>query len=79
MEEKFLEETLRKSVEKLVSDSIQIEIDEKVDKFRKELVSRKDKYIAEVMKGIRIIHEHNCETMHITYKIIFENIVKLDD
>ncbi len=76
MEEKFLEVALRDSVKQLVSVNIQNEIDEKVKKFREELEFRKDKYIAEVMKGIRICHERNMNG--INYKITFENIVRLE-
>ena len=78
MEEKFIEAALKESVEKLVSANIQIEIDEKVKKFREELEFRKDKYIEEVMKGIRILHEREYGSMQMNYKIIFENIVKLE-
>ena len=78
MEERFLEQALKDSVEKLISANIQIEIDEKVRLFKEELQSRKDKYIAEVMKGIRIYHEREPKTMQMNYKITFENIIKIE-
>lgn len=78
MEERFIEQALKDSVEKLVSANIQVEIDEKVKKFREELEYRKDKYMAEVMKGIRIYHEREPLSMSMNYKIIFENIVKVE-
>lgn len=78
MEERFIEQALKDSVEKLVSANIQIEIDEKVKKFREELEFRKDRYIAEVMKGIRILHEKDTISNGMNYKIIFENVVRLE-
>ena len=78
MEERFIEQALKESVEKLVSANIQAEIDEKVNKFREELEFRKDRYIAEVMKGIRIYHERDMMSNGMNYKIIFENVVRLE-
>lgn len=78
MEERFLEQALKESVEKLVSANIQVEIDEKVKKFREELEFRKDRYIAEVMKGIRISHSREPNTMCMAYKIIFENVCRIE-
>ena len=78
MEEKFIEQALKESVRKLVSDKIEQEIAQKINKFKKELEDRKDQYIAEVMKGIRIYHERDIDSMQMNYKIIFENVVRLE-
>ena len=78
MEERFLGQILNDSVQKLVSEKIEQEIAKKVDAFKRELEDNKDRYIAEVMKGIRILHEREYGSMQMNYKIIFENIVKLE-
>lgn len=77
--EEHLEEILKKQVESYVSEKIQKEIDKKVEEYYKELTYRKDEYIAEVMKGIRILHEKDQFSLGINYKIIFENIVELKE
>lgn len=78
MEEKFIENGIKISVKEIVRSKIDKEIDEKVEKFRRELEDRKDDYIAEVMKGIRIYHERNIGSEGINYKITFENIYRLE-
>lgn len=79
MEEKFIENGIKISVKEIVRSKIDKEIDEKVEKFRRELEDRKDDYIAEVMKGIRIYHERDIGSMEMNYKIIFENIYRLEE
>ena len=78
MEEKFIENGIKISVKQIVRDKIDKEIDEEVEQFRRKLEDRKDDYIAEVMKGIRIYHERDFGSMGMNYKIIFENITKLE-
>ena len=78
MEEKFIENEIKISVKEIVRSKIDEEIDEKVEKFRRELEDRKDDYIAEVMKGIRIYHERDIGSMGINYKIVFENVYRLE-
>ena len=56
-----------------MSETIDKEIANRIEMFRKELTWRKDEYIAEVMKGIRIVHEHNPEGMYVDYRILFVN------
>lgn len=77
MKEVFIENAIKDSVEKLVSANIENAIEEKVKKFREELEYNKDRYIAEVMKGIRIYHEREIGTNTMNYKITFENITVL--
>ena len=76
MEEKYLEFALTNSVKQLVNEKISQEIKEKVHQFEKQLLDKKDQYIAEVMKGIWILHEKDMNG--INYKIIFENIQKIE-
>ena len=78
MEEKYIEFALENSIKQLVNEKISEEIKEKVRQFENQLLDRKDKYIAEVMKGIRILHEKNQDFNEINYKIIFENIQRIE-
>ena len=73
-----LEEILRKNIKSIVSEKIDEEIEQKVNNFKKELEDRKDNYIAEIMKGIRVYHERDTMSMGINYKIIFENIYRIE-
>lgn len=77
MKEEFIENAIKDSVEKLVSANIENAIEEKVKEFREELEYNKDRYIAEVMKGIRIYHKREIGTRTMDYKIIFENVTVL--
>ena len=78
MEEKFLGEMLKKNMEQIVRAKVEEEIKQEVEKFVYKLESRKDEFIAEIMKGIRIYHERDNGSLGMNYKIIFENIVKLE-
>ena len=73
-----LEEILMKNIKSIVSEKIDEEIEQKVNNFKKELEDRKDNYIAEIMKGIRVYHERDTMSMGINYKIIFENIYRIE-
>lgn len=74
-----LEEVIKNEVKTVISEKIQEEIDEEVIKFRNKLMHRKDDYIAEVMKGIRIFHERDINSLGMNYKVIFENIYRVED
>ena len=78
MGEEFIENGIRLSVRQIVSAKIQQEIDKKVEEFKRELEDRKDNYIAEIMKGIRIYHERETQNMETNYRIIFENVTRLE-
>lgn len=78
MEERYIEQALKNSVETLIKANITNEIEEEVERFRRKLESRKDQYIAEVMKGIRMYHERDMMSNGMNYKIIFENVVRLE-
>ena len=75
--EEHLEEILKEEVKKYISHKLDQEIEERVNKIYKELTYRKDDYIAEIMKGIRILHEKDAFNNCINYKITFENKVEL--
>lgn len=78
MEEKYIEFALENSIKQLVNEKISKEIEEKVIQFERQLLDRKDQYIAEVMKGIRILHEKDPNYDAMNYKIIFENIQRIE-
>lgn len=69
---------LKKNVEQIVKAKIEKEMSEEVEKFANRLNARKDDYISEVMKGIRIYHERDARSRGINYKVIFENVVRLE-
>lgn len=64
---------IKSEVERIISERIDKEIEDRTIAFHKELTERKDEYIAEVMKGIRIAHEYNPEDMYMDYRIMFVN------
>lgn len=76
--EDLIEFQIKTNVECLIRETVNNEIDKKVEEIRKQLEDRKDKYIAEVMKGIRIVHERDVGSLGVNYKIVFENIYKIE-
>lgn len=78
MEEDILVKALKNNVELIVRQNINKRIDEKVEEFRKILEDNKDQYIAEVMKGIRIMHSQEPGEWTMNYKITFENVTRLE-
>jgi hypothetical protein len=66
-------EIIKREIERQISEQLDKEIMERTKEFHKELTSRKDQYIAEIMKGIRIAQEYNPETMCMDYRIMFIN------
>lgn len=66
-------ELIKREVERQISERLDEEIAERTIAFHKELTDRKDQYIAEVMKGIRIAHEYNPKNMYMDYRIMFIN------
>lgn len=79
MEQFSIESVIKKQVQELVSKTIQEEIDKQVVEFRNSLIQRKDNYISEVMKGIRIFHERDINSLGVNYRVIFENIYRIED
>ena len=76
--EKNLEEILRKNIQAIINEKVNKEIEEKVKNFKSYLEDRKDDYIAEIMKGIRIYHERDMESVGVNYKIVFENVYRVE-
>lgn len=70
-------EVIKREVERLISESVDKEIESRTIAFHNELTERKDQYIAEVMKGIRIAHEYNPQTMSMDYRIMFINRIEV--
>jgi len=68
-----IEDMILKEIHTTISERLDKEIEERTKEFYKELTERKDQYIAEVMKGIRLAHEYNPETMYMDYRIMFIN------
>lgn len=79
MKEDLIEFGIKTNVECIIREKVNEEINEEVEKFRRKLEDRKDDYIAEVMKGIRIVHERDIGSMGINYKVIFENVYRLEE
>lgn len=78
MEEKFLGDMLKNSVEQIIREDIDKRIEEKVEEFKRELQDNKEQYIAEIMKGIRILHSQEPGEWTMNYKITFENVTRLE-
>lgn len=76
--EDLIEFQIKTHVECLIRETVSNEINKKVEEFREQLENRKDTYIAEIMKGIRIVHERDAGGLGVNYKIIFENIYKIE-
>ena len=72
-------EILKKEVQKNIEIKIDKLIEDEVNDFTKKLLMRKDDYIAEIMRGIRILHEKDQFNNCVNYKIIFENVVYLKE
>ena len=72
-----IEETIKRAVQVKIEEEINILIETETKRFHDILVNHKDDYIGEIMKGIRIFHELEPETLGMNYKIVFENIVKV--
>lgn len=78
MEEDFINEMVKKSLKSIITEKVDNEIKNEVENFTRRLEDRKDNYIAEIMKGIRIKHERDQMSDGINYRIIFENVVRLE-
>ena len=76
--EEYIEKYLKDSLKRIVALSVDEEINKKVQEFENQLVDRRDQYIAEIMKGIRILHSQNMEDKSMNYKIIFENVTRIE-
>ena len=77
-ENDMLEEMIKINLKQLIEHKVNIEIEETVYKLKEKLENRKDEYIAEIMKGIRFHHEYNDIEHCMNYKIIFENVTRVE-
>ena len=66
------------STKNLVEKEVDKEIEQEVNKFRQELEARRDNYVAEIMKGIKFAHQFNNTDYCMEYKIIVENVTKIE-
>ena len=73
-----IEEILKEGIKQNIEIKIDKLIEDEINDFTKQLLMRKDDYIAEIMKGIRIIEEREMGTMQNHYIITFENVVRLE-
>ena len=78
MEENFINDMLKNSLKSIITEKVEQEIEKEVKAFARKLEDRKDNYIAEIMKGIRIHQERDQLRNGINYRIIFENVVRLE-
>lgn len=76
--EAYIEKYLKDSLKNLISMSVDEEIQKKVRDFERQLLDRRNQYIAEIMKGIQIMHGQDPMNNYMNYKIIFENIQRIE-
>ena len=72
-----IEEILKRAVKENIEVKIDRLIEDEVNEFTRRLLKRKDDYIAEIMKGIRIVEEQELGSMQNRYIITFINEVNL--
>ena len=72
-----VEEIIKRTVQENIEEKIDNLIETETKRFHNILVNRKDDYISEIMKGIRILHEQDPETLGMNYRIEFQNIFKV--
>lgn len=70
---------MKKQIEQIANDEINKLINEKVDEFHSELLYKKDRYIAELMKSIRIYSEQQTIDNMPRYLITVENTYKIEN
>lgn len=73
-----IENILKEAIKKRIDNQIDEIIENKTKEFYNELVDKKDNYISEIMSGIRFLHEQNPMDLSMNYKIIFENVVRME-
>lgn len=73
-----IEEIIKKEVEKRINNEIDQIIADEIQELYYKLTDMKDKYIADIMSGIRITHEQNPHRMSMDYRIIFENVTRIE-
>jgi len=78
MENDYLGERLKEIIKNRINEELEEEIEKEAERFKRKLIDRKDNYVAEIMKGIRIYHEEDPISFGMNYKILFENITRLE-
>ena len=73
------EKIMKKQIEQIANDEIEKMIREKVDEFHSELLSKKDEYVTELMKMIRIYSEQQTIDHIPRYLITVENTYKIEN
>ena len=73
------ETIMKKQIEQIANDEIEKMIREKVNQFNRELLSKKDNYIAELMKSIRIYIEQQPIDNIPRILITVENTYKIEN
>ena len=73
------ETIMKKQIEQIANDEIEKMIREKVNQFNRELLSKKDNYITELMKSIRIYSEQQAIDNIPRYLITVENTYKIEN
>ena len=70
---------MKKQIEQIANNEIEKMIREKVNEFNIELLPKKEEYIAELMKHIRIYSEQNIIDKIPRYVIAVENTYKIEN
>ena len=73
------ETIMKKQIEQIADEEIEKIIKEKVNEFNRELLSKKENYIAELMKNIRIYSEQKTIDNIPRYLITIENTYKIEN
>ena len=76
---KEFEIIMKKQIEQIANNEIEKMISEKVNEFNSELLFKKEEYIAELMKHIRIYSEQNTIDKIPRYVITVENTYKIEN
>lgn len=72
------ETIMKKQIEQIANDEIEKMIREKVNQFNRELLSKKDEYVTELMKMIRIFSEQKTIDHIPRYLITIENTYRIE-
>ncbi len=72
------ETIMKKQIEQIANDEIEKMIREKVNQFNREMLSKKDEYVTELMKSIRIYSEQQTIDHIPRYLITIENTYRIE-
>lgn len=74
-----MESIIKKEVEKRIDKEIDQIISDEIQEMYYRLTDMKEKYIAEIMSGIKFYHSQTPGAMEMNYKIVFENVTRIED